>query len=246
LHKVKYSMKLPKETPSHEPVYTILGMDGGKANFGYAVLRFRMHHGVLQWKVTETGVIPCPVNDMKIADDQLPAFMRWVETTRNRLGVTHMIAERFQTRGASTMGTTIECVNLMYGAMLHRYKHEFQMIPAVQWKGRVLKRLGDKLKLKEWYAEGKGGRGGYRGTAHELDASLQAMYKAQTLYGLPTEYLCLDKFRLTLAIEAASCCAETHDRIRKQDIAEAKLAGNAKPMKKAVPTKKKQLKGRKK
>lgn len=210
-------MKQPKQKvyPT-SPVYTIMGQDGGKANFGYAVLKFRMHNGELQWRVLETGVVPSPVNDMKIADDQLPQFMRWVETIRNRLGVQHMIAERFQIRGAASMGTTVECINIMYGAQLHRYKHEFTMIPAVQWKGRVLKRLGHKMALKEWYAEGKSGRGGYHGTAHELDACLQAIYRAMILFGLPTDYACLDKHRLTMQIEAASTNPETHDRIEKQ------------------------------
>ena len=185
--------------------HIVLGMDGGTKNFGYGLVKVTCVRGKLKCEVLECGVAPVTVNDMKIAGIQRKQFMKWIAQIVKKHNVTHMIAERFMTRGGASMGVTIECISYMYGCIDQKYDC-LELIPAAVWKNQVNK-VTD---LKAWYDDSA-----YLGENHELDAILQATYLGHKLFNLKPTYECINVAKINKEIEKMSTCVATINRIAK-------------------------------
>lgn len=174
--------------------FVVMGLDGGKTNFGYSVACISFIRKKLKVELLETGIVPCPINDIKVASVQRKVFIKWFRAKVKEFGVTDIIAERFMTRMGSSMGTTIECIAFMYGA-IDQVFGEATYIPAAVWKNQVNKVVD----LDAWYKDPK-----YTKTPHELDAVLQAIYLGHQLFGLKPDYATIKQIDITKQIERVS------------------------------------------
>lgn len=188
----------------------IMGHDPGSRNYGYSITHIKLVRGRFKVQVLETGVCPCPISDMKSNDsalgDRLKTYLRWVKKMQRKYKVDYHVGERFMTRGGSSMGTTIEVVSAMLGVLAFSLKN-FVAIPAVQWKGPVIKCIDLKrlYKNKDWYL----------GEPHELDASLMTVYRAGMLNGIKNPYVGFNFKDICTQIEKVSCSIKTIENIRK-------------------------------
>lgn len=173
----------------------VMGLDGGKTNFGYAVAKISFTRKKLKVQLLETGVVPCPVNDMKEASTQRKEFVKWFRAKVRTFKITDIIAERFMTRGGgASMGTTIECISYMYGA-IDQIFGEVKYVTAATWKNQVNKVID----LDAWYKDTT-----YTKTPHELDATLQAVYLGHLIFELKPDYKDTKQADITRQIERVS------------------------------------------
>ena len=117
---------------------TILSMDPGTTNHAWSVLKVSRPFKV---QVVASGMIENTVKDLK--GNMRPKVLEYVGEIAELVemyGATHLIMERYMARGMK--GATIECVNVMIGAVLSalglarlgvRGKNAL-LIPASQWK----------------------------------------------------------------------------------------------------------------
>src|ERR1700743_2898050 len=126
----------------------ILAFDPGTANMGVGAVATRgtsIH-------VLANSVMTNPINDLIDIGAAREAFQHEVARWHRRFNVRGMMAERFQTRGGSSMGKTIECVSAMLGILSATYQDiPFRPVIASQWKNAVQKRF--EFDLKEFYKE---------------------------------------------------------------------------------------------
>lgn len=188
----------------------IFAHDPGTKNYGYSLVKVCFGKK-LKVEVLETGISPAAVYDLKTNDKTTPKlrvseFLKWVKKYKRKYKFDYIVAERFMTRGGSSMGTTIECVGIMCGAMIATMDN-VQLVTAAQWKNIVNRTVDLKAlyKNKEYYL----------GEPHELDATLMAIYKAGQLLGVVDPYQGIDIYDVCLNIEEVSTCQKTIDRLRK-------------------------------
>ena len=172
----------------------VMGLDGGKTNFGYSLVRLSLVRKRLKATVLETGVVPCPVNDMKAASEQRIPFVKWFRSKVKKFAVTDIIAERFMTRGGASMGTTIECISYMYGA-IDQVFGKVTYVTAATWKNQVNKVSS----LDLWYDSPL-----YTKTPHEIDATLQAIYLGHLIFDLKPDYKDIKRDDILKQIEKVS------------------------------------------
>ncbi len=145
---------------------TILGIDPGSVNAGYAILRARVKNKKIQYKLEECGKLNNLLKDLKHPHKKvLKAHVREVKSLVNKYKADYVLTERYMTRGIK--GSTIEAVNQMLGALDIGLSQEITQIPAATWKNQV-NRIFD---LKEFYKS-------VRVEPHEVDAVLQAFWLA--------------------------------------------------------------------
>jgi Holliday junction resolvasome RuvABC endonuclease subunit len=186
----------------------VLGLDPGIKHMGWGAVEATLIKGKLDIKVLGCGKLDFPINSFLTLDESLPDFLGEVWSLYGQYACTHIVQERFQNRGASAAGTSIELIAYMIGALqVFTLDHLGMMtvIPASQWKNRV-KRRG--IDLKALYRD----RTRYYGESHELDGVLQACYGAQIKLGLVPEYAFAFK-PIVKQIHEKSSCLETHKRI---------------------------------
>lgn len=116
---------------------TILSMDPGTSNHAWSILSITKGFKV---NVLGSGMIHNTVKDLK--GDMLKKVAVYVEEVAEiaeHYGATHIIMERYMARGMK--GSTIECVNVMIGALMGSAAHRLginadrmMIIPASQWK----------------------------------------------------------------------------------------------------------------
>lgn len=145
---------------------TILGIDPGSVNAGYAVLLVRVKNKKVQYKLEECGKLDNLLKDLKKPHKKvLRAHVKEVKSLVTKYQVDYLLTERYMTRGIK--GSTIEAVNQMLGALEIGLSQEITQIPAATWKNQV-NRIFD---LKDFYKS-------VRVEPHEVDAVLQAMWLA--------------------------------------------------------------------
>lgn len=114
--------------------YTILGLDPGSANFGYAVIQVSVGR-TFRYKVLEDGKLSCMLRSLKgdVTTD-INLFKAEVRRILRKHKPTHLIAERFMTRGIK--GATIEYISVMLGVLTQMGIKNVKFITAAQWKNR--------------------------------------------------------------------------------------------------------------
>lgn len=160
---------------------TLLALDPGTGNFGYAVLKGSLSAGSPPsgLRVEAFGRIHSTIREIKVGlHRQVELYWATIEKLVEDHKITHVVGERYQSRRMG--GTTIECVNIMIGVVLtmcHLKSLPCKFIPASQWKNEM-KRQG--VDLEALYADLK--PSGV--TPHAIDAASIAEYGAYRLVGL--------------------------------------------------------------
>ena len=116
---------------------TILALDPGTANHGWAVLRASKPFKI---EVLSTGLVSNTITQMKgNMAEQAIAYTSEMQAISEQWGCDRLAIERYMTRGIK--GTTIECVNAMIGCLLGLSWPEQgdavadkMVMPASQWK----------------------------------------------------------------------------------------------------------------
>lgn len=145
----------------------IAAFDPGVKNFGVAVVNPQtlkvVRHWLNPYTVTTLGADKKP---------QILAYKKFLQDMREVHGCTHIIAERFQSRG-SLFGISIEAVSFMLGLAEASFPDQTRLVIASQWK-TAYNRSG--LDLKALYKELW--QKPFRITPHQIDASLIGMWVA--------------------------------------------------------------------
>lgn len=152
--------------------FKILGIDPGKVNAAYAVIEVQAQP--FRYRILEHGMLLQTLTSMVGSDMQVRAdgFKREVRKIIRKHKPTHLIAERYQTRGPK--GTNVELVNVMLGLLLSVGIRNTCLITASQWKNRWNK----VYKLNDFYEEAGV-------VVHQIDAVNIAFYGASVWFELP-------------------------------------------------------------
>lgn len=113
---------------------TVLSLDPGVTNCAWAALKSDRDGRV---KLLGTGMIQNTVKEFTgdAVCESSSKFTREIQQLMEEFSVTHLIAERFMSRGMK--GLTIELVNAMLGILINSWKGRlgtFKLITAAQWK----------------------------------------------------------------------------------------------------------------
>lgn len=152
--------------------YTILGLDPGSSNFGWSVVRVKVGK-TFHYKVLANGKIEKTLHSLK--DDVLTdinVFKAEIRKILRTYKPTHLIAERFMTRGIK--GATIEYISVMLGVLTQMGIKNIRFITAAQWKNRWNRHY----RLDDFYK-----RVGIED--HQVDATNIALYGAAIWHGAP-------------------------------------------------------------
>lgn len=152
----------------------VLSIDPGVVNCAATVFTVNANS---RYKILATGFIQNTVKDMKIIIEQVVPFMEELDELQKTYGkFDFVVAERFQSRGRFN-GTSIECINVMIGAMAALHNERFRLFTAATWKNSVNR----VIKLDSLYSiVKKAGK-----TNHELDSFLIGSYMVSKELGLP-------------------------------------------------------------
>jgi hypothetical protein len=165
-------------------VITILSLDPGSVNFAASILRAKVIDGKLVVNVVGTKMIST-INNVLKAQEQANAFCNEIVELHNKYNFTHIVAERYQTRGIK--GKTVECINLMLGILLNEFNDlDVTFLTASTWKNRY----NSSLDLNDLYNDLKDAMASTKKSlrpkqVHELDCSLMGIYRLCALYNLP-------------------------------------------------------------
>jgi len=171
----------PYTLPKHlggDPEKLVLAMDPGSRNFGIALVG--LENG--QPRCYLNSVMMRPVNDLvafaRTRKNFLIEVAAWMKYQPG--GV---VAERFQTRGGSSMGPLIEQVSAMLGLIAGQYPNvPIKLTIASVWKNSMQRRFADEYRGHVDYANDEGEfdlRAVYKRIKvepHQLDASLIGIY----------------------------------------------------------------------
>lgn len=156
-----------------------LAFDPGVNNFACSILRGRLKHGKLKFRIDGTCMIKHSIAEPKVyLRSQATAFKKEFGSILRKYGPFDIcIAERFQSRGFG--GNTIENINMMLGIMATMFKgKDMRIITAATWKNAFNRQMD----LKECYAERK--HYDTIKTDHEFDASMIGVYRMSQVFGL--------------------------------------------------------------
>lgn len=160
---------------------TILSMDPGTKNFAASILKAKRKGDRLLLKVIGTKMIGDTIQDIGNPQEDSEAFRAEVSRLVETHGVTHITAERFQTRGIK--GKTIESICMMLGIIVNEFSHlDIRYFTASTWKNQYNRSLD----LKELYVDLKDQKSNVE--VHELDCTLMGIYRLCQLFDLP--YFC--------------------------------------------------------
>lgn len=187
-------------------VVNVLGVDPGKVNAAYSVVKVCTKTG--RWKVLEAGMMKHPVQNLTGEEvvARMTRFKGEVRKLKRKFGGLEVItAERFMTRGSSSMGTTIEVVGIQLALLAHVGVKKVRFITPAQWKNKWNKTRN----LKEFYLKAK------PIPPHVVDSTLIALYGADLALGSN----CFDAARYKQThtmmqirkgfVECAKVCAHT-------------------------------------
>lgn len=148
---------------------TILSLDPGLRNHGYAVVQMRRAStNRVQARVLVNGVVPTTVTQLKstkLLRQELSTYLSFMGDLIAHHNVDVVGAERYMSRGGQ-QGPNSECINVMLGALISNLKVPYKLIGAATWKNAV-RRAG--LDLKAHYKWVKT-------TPHQFDSVLIGLY----------------------------------------------------------------------
>lgn len=150
----KKKSKKPPETytlkkAKVKTVKRVLGIDPGKTNMGVSII------GSLpddQLVVLANAMMTNPLSELSHNfRTNLEVFLSEIDRWVRLYKPDGIILERFMTRG--TMGTTIEVVGIMIGAIAARYELPIKIISAATWKNEFRRRFTNinGIELAEYY-----------------------------------------------------------------------------------------------
>jgi hypothetical protein len=155
----------------------LLALDPGSRNMGISIVATNSNRKV---KVVANAIVTNPIYDLTQFGTQRALFLdemdRWIELYKPD----GIIAERFQTRGGSSMGPLIECVSSMNGLLAGHYNIPVKFITAATWKNNFHRRF-PKHTLDELYRL-------CRTAPHQLDSSLIGVYGLEIGLDLILDY----------------------------------------------------------
>lgn len=150
----------------------IVGLDPGSVNFAYSIVHVEPwiteKGSTLRVTPLKTGLLSNTVKSLKDIQKQMLAFLLEVDRIVSLSGYScsTICIEQFQSRGSKTK--LLELVNLMIGGMINNYQHmEITIFSAASWKNCIKKKFDLDAEYKTITC-----------TAHELDATLIAVYGA--------------------------------------------------------------------
>lgn len=192
---------------------TVMGNDAGSTNYGYSVIKFKVKHGEVSYKILECGQLQNTLKDLKVvAKPILNKYKKEIRAKIKKYGINNMICERFMPRGR--FGNTSEFVNIMIGFLLAQ-KEPVLLLTASTWKNRVNKFIGKKKKGEKLSGLDKF----YKIVCvppHEIDATFQAMYLAEKLLDIEILSIFENKknlMKLKKGIEKCSTSKKINRRI---------------------------------
>lgn len=155
----------------------VLSLDPGTNSFAYSVLELNKSAKETTKPVyLKRGFILSTINDLrsgKLLNAQRTAFEQCLHALAVEFQITHVIAERYQSRGMG--GATIEHVNIMLGVLLSLNLGHTRIMPASQWKNELRRRGID---LDGMYEANK-----KEITPHEIDAGHIGWYGVDKAFG---------------------------------------------------------------
>jgi hypothetical protein len=139
----------------------ILALDPGKVNFGYSILEANKRG---HFKVLKNGTLKDTIQDLKLnLYESVIMFENEVDTLIAEFNVTHIVGERFVSRGL--LGSLSEYVNIMLGICAAKSSVNFMLIIPATWKNQLKKKLDLELLYRE-----------LKVTKHEIDAVMIGVY----------------------------------------------------------------------
>jgi Holliday junction resolvasome RuvABC endonuclease subunit len=151
------------------PPTTLLALDPGTKNFGYAVIRFDSKNKI---EVLQSGRLFKTVDRLNMGViEQVERYSQSIRHLVKTHSVSLVVAERYMSRRMG--GTTIECVNAMLGILMEICRGlnlRLRLIPASQWKNEINRHSPGVLDSS--YAQGKT----CQITDHTIDAVFIALY----------------------------------------------------------------------
>lgn len=179
--------------PNLKTPLVVFAQDPGSKNYAISIVRGAVVRNKLKVKVLTNFMLTDLITQLK----DVEAFT--LESSKYKKAITEILKthkpaavvfERFMTRGIK--GATIEYVSSMLGLLRGLTQLDVHAIPAVTWKSAV-KRWG--LDLDGMYKE-------TRTTAHQVDATVMAIWLLAKCFGLPE--VKINKPKLLKAIERTS------------------------------------------
>lgn len=172
---------LPDSVKLKPSTKRVLAFDPGSRNMGVSVVAVNEKGKV---GVLANAILTNPIYDLTKFGPQRDMFLtevaRWVDLYQPN----GIIAERFQTRGGSSMGPLIECVSMMNGLMAGRYNLPVKYITAATWKNEFHRRFQE-CTLDELYRV-------CRTPPHQLDCSFIGLYGLEAGLGQYLDYQPMD------------------------------------------------------
>lgn len=159
----------------------VLSFDPGTSNFAFSIQDYVFEDNKLRATVVGTGMFNKCITQLhgKHMHHQIRRFRKAMIKLRDKYKPDLVSIERFQSRGLK--GTTIECICIMIGFMLHIFrKQQPKIFLASTWKNRI-NRLVD---LKATYTDYELQKKASTKTPHELDATLIGFYIATRYFGM--------------------------------------------------------------
>lgn len=151
--------EMPSKSVLKPETKRILAIDPGSKNMGVSIVAAKG----TQVRVIANTVLTNPIYDLTQFETQKRIFLSEIRLWMNLYRPNGIIAERFQTRGAASMGVTIEAVGTMNGLLAGAFEDlPLKLTTASTWKNALHRRF-EGFDLKELYKE-------CRTTPHQLDS----------------------------------------------------------------------------
>jgi hypothetical protein len=180
----------------------VLAFDPGQKHFATSVVSYSTSSNTSfqaqKLKVLATGLIPSTITALVVKrpgvlDDQSFLFLEILKTLVDQYQPTHVIAERYMTRGMGGGGNTTEVINLLLGMLLgaHLTDKHLNLIGASTWKNEVKRQRAKQGYDEKIYKHSCNKTETYKGfevpkgqtpiSAHQVDASLIAAWAVHKL-----------------------------------------------------------------
>jgi hypothetical protein len=180
---------LPKLLPGN-PEKLVLAMDPGSRNFGIALVG--LEHGKPRCYLN--SVMMRPINNLVAFSTMRKNFLieiaGWMKYKPGGI-----VAERFQTRGGSSMGPLIEQVSAMLGLIGGTYQDiPIKLTIASVWKNSMQRRFADEYRYQMPWNNEEGEfdlRAVYKTIdvePHQLDASLIGIFGLEQGLGITIDF----------------------------------------------------------
>jgi Holliday junction resolvasome RuvABC endonuclease subunit len=169
--------ELPSKSVLRPDTKRVLAIDPGSKNMGISIVAAKG----TQVRIIANTVLTNPIHDLTQFETQKRVFLSEIRLWMDLYQPNGIIAERFQTRGAASMGVTIEAVGTMNGILAGAFENlPLKLTTASTWKNALHRRFAStNFDLKELYNE-------CRTTPHQLDSCFIGVFGLEL--GLQTQF----------------------------------------------------------